>query len=909
MFPRLLGLTLIIVSAFYFDVWALQKTNGTPIGGMGTGYVGYDAVKGNFYASGKVPPAASSGWDGADYNRKPSSSGFYFFADGQAVPKATTTDEDAKCPIYTANFGATKGVTFKLIAFGPFLPGDNPENFKLATSPLAFFEISATNGNAAAVDVAAAMEFANGSLLGGAASGTVDTGNQAINFSGAENAYLMIDCDGASPTFSAGAIGDFATAGALANTDGNLVAAKCNIAANATVRFKFILAWWRKYETTATTRYSNWNGKENYWYHNNFSNSKAVALFGKSKFDAVRNGITSFVSRTMASNFPEWYKDRLLNNTYPLIHNAQVTQDGRLAFWEGLYGIIGTIDQGEHAALFYTFNWPEVQWKELNYWRSTTRKAPTLGQIHHDFNIGVSNFHDNAEKDAARFVCPFGDNDNDDYWWFKKTESWADLNMMFIFKAYELMLATGNKDSMTAYLPAIKQTAERIIAQCAAGSKLPLDCHSTYDESTDGGKTFNLSPEYNGGVALPTYLAVAEIAKFCGDEATATTYRGYYESGRAEYKQKYATDIATNNYAKGRDCSEGDVAGYSWANYFCFEPVMDSAFIADANKKLWTFYENRTESGVDALRAKLGKWGFYTCDHWGGTEIATGNPDRAMVIHGWDHEYYFKNAPAMIFWQTLRKDAGTNKTQYASYMTGPTVWRSYFQMCGYMIDNANNRLWIRPKIPTIMAKKITDALLISPKSLGTLNYDENMVGDRVQTMHISFDSPITIKEFVLKNNTTVAQPGVLIKQNNGSVAATAQPEGSGYEKNIRIKLTAPIQLGPEGIDISVYNGIVPVGKGIACSSPRYFLALGNSNLSAGFPLRYSIDISGYATIDLIAVNGAKIGTLMNGVVSAGNHLFVWNGKYTDGKKTFSGRAILRLRSSTGAVSKMVFVTK
>ncbi|MBN1309335.1 MAG: hypothetical protein JXA18_15530 [Chitinispirillaceae bacterium] len=897
-------ISLLIISSTF----ALAKTRGTPLGGMGTGYVGYDATTGNFYTSGKTPPPAADGWNGADYNRKPSSGGFYFFANGQAVSKATTTDEDAKCPMYTASFSAVKGVAFTLTAFGPYLPGDNPDNFKLATSPLAFFEIAATNGNAAAVDVAAAMEFANGGLLGGANSGSVD-GTQAISFAGTnDNAYLAVDCDGTSPAYSAGAIGTFTTAGTLANSDGNLVAAKCSVPADGTVRFKFTLSWWRKYETTNTGRYSNWDGKENYWYHNNFANSKDAAAFGRSKFDAVRNGITSFVSRTMASNFPDWYKDRLLNNTYPMIHNSQATKDGRLAFWEGLYGIIGTIDQGQHAALFYTFNWPEVQWKELNYWRSTTRKD-FPGQIHHDFNIGISNFHSNAEKEAARFVCPLvGSNNINDYWWFKvngvqNTNTWADLNMMFIFKAYELMLATGNKDSMTAYFPAIKQTAERIIAQCGSGSKLPLNCHSTYDESTDGGNTFNTSPEYNGGVVLPAYLAVSEIAKYIGQTDVAATYRGYYETGRAEYQKKYGNDIATNNYAKGRDCSEGDVAGYSWANYFCFEPVMDSAFITAANKKLWAYYENRTESGVDNLRAKLGKWGFYTCDHWGGTEIATGNPDRALVIHGWDHEYYFKDSPGMIFWQTLRKESGANKDSYASYMTGPTVWRSYFQMCGYLLDNANNRLWIRPRIPSSMNGKITNALLLNPKCLGTLNYEESAAG---QCVRVSYDAPgATVSEIVLKNNTGSDTPPIKI---NGETVTTVTAENNGIEKNLRIKLASPITIGPDGITISVNGMECKTGT---CSrvvklSSVFPLSINNFRIAAGMPIRYSADGTGMVVMELLTLNGARIGTIMQKNVSAGEHTFRWDGKTLNGKRVGSAFVIVRLTSPAGSMTKTVF---
>ncbi len=894
---------LILLSFIVPNTFALKSTRGTPLGGLGTGYVGFDATKGNFYVSGKTPPAGADGFinaeKGADYNRKPSSSGFYLFADGQAVSKATTTDEDAKCPAYFANFGKTKGVTFKLSAFGPYCPGDDPENFKLASSPMALLEIMAINENSSAVDVAAAMEFANGGLLGGANSGTVQTGNNAISFSGTENAYLLVDCDGKTPTYSAGSIGTFTTAGTLSNSDGNLVAAKCNVAAGDSVRFKFVLAWWRKYETTTTSRYANWDGKENYWYHNNFDNSQKVAEFGKEKFDKVKKGITSFIDRTMASNLPDWYKDRLLNNTYPLIHNSQLTKDGRLAFWEGKYGIIGTIDQGEHAALFYTFNWPEIQWKELNYWKSTTRQGANLGQIHHDFNIGTGSFQ--FGPNPARFVCPFGDHDNDDYWWFPKSETWSDLNSMFIFKAYELMLSTGKKDSLQKFWPSIKQTANRIVTMSGSNS-LPLTSHSTYDEKING--QFGFTPEYCGSVALATYLAIEEMATFLGDSETASKFRELFNKGKTDYKNKYAK---ATDYATGKDRSEGDVAGYSWANYLCLEPIMDSSFIAQSVKKLWSYYSTRSV-GQDANRDKLGKWSFYTCDHYGGCEIATGNSERALEIHKWDWNYYYSASPGLVFWQTLRYEK-SEKEDYASYMTAPTVWRSYFQIIGYLIDNANQRLWIRPRVPTSMNKKIQNAILLNPKALGTLNYDETVSDQRTQSMTVAFDSPVTIKEFMLKNNTGINNPGVLVVNNGTRISAlTVKAEGSGFERNIRVTLSSPLEIGPEGVKIEVFAGEVGT-QDLKPIFPEYQLAIGTQQLRTGSSIRFSIDKNGPVVIELLNLNGSKITTLLNQDLQAGDHSIIWNGNATTMNVVGSMTCILRLKSQRGSVAKAVTVLK
>ena len=886
------------------NLWALAQTMGTPIGGMGTGYVKFNARTGNFAASGKVPPAASDGVSEFS-NKQSSSSGFYFFANGQSKTKATTNTEDAKCPLYTADFGATGGVTFTLTAFGPYIPGSSPINAQLAQSPLAFFEITAINGNASATEAAAAMEFANQNasgtnLLGGANTGANDAGmnNAAITYAGAAaagNAYLIADCSISGATFSAGAIGEtFATTGALTNGAGNVVAAKCTIPAGDTARFKFVLSWWRMFVST-TDRYGTGTpDADNYYYHNYYADSKAAAQFGMQRFDEIKSGATSIVNRVMACNFPDWYRDRLLNNLYPLIHNAVCAKDGRVAFWEGHYPIIGTIDQGEHASLWYTFNWPSNQWRELQYWARTAHKgvgesADLLGQIHHDFNTAPS-----AWTADAHFMCPWDNYLHNDYWWVPNTTDWSDLNSMLIFKAYELMLATGDLDSMKIYFPRVKSTADRIIKQCAtagANVHIPSQSKSTYDA------TGLLTPQYASGTALTAWLAVAEMAKFVGQDSVATRFTNWYTLARAEFK----TTCFNSSFGTGRDYAEGDVAGYSWAHYFGFPATMDSDFVSTGCDRLWSYYSPNTD-----IRNRLGAWHFYTYDHWGGAEIAIGRQDTAMTIHKWDYDYYYTGNPGYVFWQDLQK---TNSS-YASYMTAPCVWRSYFQMTGCLLDNANKRLWIRPMVPSSMAKKITSAPLINPRGWGTLSYDENAdaATGRYQNMTVAFDSLTTVKEIVLKNNTGVAAPGVSITNNGSSVSGlTITAEGSGFEKNIRVTLASPIQIG-QGAVIRVFN--VPIGvKGSGALQMRPSLKIGDRDMRLGKAFRYTVDIPGQASIELIGVNGARIGTVVRGFVAAGPHEVQWNGKTLEGAVVGGAIVVARLSSQGGVVSRIVYIGK
>ena len=612
-------------------------------------------------------------------------------------------------------------------------------------------------------------------------------------------------------------------------------------------------------------------------------------------FDDVEKGATSIVNRVMACNFPDWYRDRLLNNLYPLIQNAVCAKNGRVAFWEGHYPIIGTIDQGEHAALWYTFNWPSNQWRELQYWARTAHKgvgesADLLGQIHHDFNIAPSSW--TAE---AHFMCPWDNYLRNDYWWVPNTTDWADLNCMFIFKAYELMLATGDLDSMKIYFPLVKTTADRIVKQCAAagaGVHIPSQSKSTYDG------TSTITPQYASGTALTAWLAVAEMAKFVGQDSVATRFTNWYTLARADFR----TICFNSSFGTGRDYAEGDVAGYSWAHYFGLPAIMDSDVVATGCDRLWSYYSPNAN-----IRDKLGAWHFYTYDHWGGAAIAIGRQDTAMTINKWDYDYYYTGNPGYVFWQDLQK---TNSS-YASYMTAPCAWRSYFQMTGCLLDNANKRLWIRPMVPSSMAKKITSAPVLNPRGWGTLDYDENMdaATHRFQNMTIAFDSLTPIKEIVLKNNTGVTSPGVAITNNGSSVTGlTVTAEGSGFEKNIRVTLASPIQIGPQGAVIKVYNTAISV-IGTAMFHQRFAVEILNGSLRVGSMLHYTVDVSGPFSMELIGMNGATIGTVARETVTAGTHAIQWNGKTLEGNAVGASIAIVRLTSLGGVFSKIVFIGK
>jgi hypothetical protein len=232
-------------------------------------------------------------------------------------------------------------------------------------------------------------------------------------------------------------------------------------------------------------------------------------------------------------------------------------------------------------------------------------------------------------------------------------------------------------------------------------------------------------------------------------------------------------------------------------------------------------------------------------------------------------------------------------------------------MTGCLLDNANKRLWIRPMIPSSMAKKITSAPILNPRGWGTLTYDENAdaASGRFQNMTVAFDSLTPVKEIVLKNNTGVSSPGVAITNNGSSVTGlTVTAEGSGFEKNIRVALASPIQVGPQGATIRVYNTAIGI-IGTRLLPQRPSLTLRDGSFHAGKLIQYTVDVSGPFSMDLIGMNGAAIGKIAKGIVAAGTHAIQWNGKTLEGNAVGASIAMVRLTSLGGVFSKIVYIAK
>jgi hypothetical protein len=558
----------------------------------------------------------------------------------------------------------------------------------------------------------------------------------------------------------------------------------------------------------------------------------------------------------MASNLPDWFKDRLLNNLYPLFHNVQMAQDGRVAVREGCFPIIGTLDQQGHAQTPLTYWFPDHNWRQMRFWGHTQYRGGTAdGGIHHDVNGG-----------STETMCAWDNSTHSDY--RANIDTWGDLNLHFIIGTYELFLASANIDSLTALWPYLKRTGNRSIIQCA-GKYLPVNCLSSYDRT-------GATNQYNGSLALVAYQAMAEMATILNDQAEATKWQTQATNARAQFLTTYWN----STFGTG-DAAEAHLGGYAFARSLGLGAIVPDDVAHTTFKRLFAQYNNGTSTGT---------WHAYTCAHFADLGIAIGSADSGMVNHQADWNEYYNGHAGYVFWQNL-DHAYTN----CSYMTMPFVWRSLFLLEGYGIDMYHKILWIRPNLLSSMNKHLTGGVLPTADSWGTLDYLESSA-DPTQTITITYDKPVSFKTLILRNNTGSATPSVVVTKGATPVALTATTEGTGSDAIIRVTFASDLAIDNGGIVVKVRkvvkaNPWVQFAGGVT--------GIGRCSKSA---VDFYLATSGAVRMELLDLQGRHVVTLLSGSLTAGKHSVALPAGWT-------GTGVVRLIASEQSVARRVLVSK
>jgi hypothetical protein len=201
-------------------------------------------------------------------------------------------------------------------------------------------------------------------------------------------------------------------------------------------------------------------------------------------------------------------------------------------------------------------------------------------------------------------------------------------------------------------------------------------------------------------------------------------------------------------------------------------------------------------------------------------------------------------------------------------------------------------LWIRPNLPSTLNKHLTGGVITTADAWGTLDYAES-AADPIQNITVTYDKPVSFKTLILRNNTGIATPSVLVTKGGSNVALTAATEGTGLDAIIRVTFASDCAIDNTGINVKVSKN--PIKAVAPARAPGITCGIGLRN---GSVVAYSVAKSGKVSLELLDLKGRHVATLASGLMTAGHYRASMPTRWT-------GAGVLRLVTDGQSVVRRV----
>jgi len=792
--------SLLAVSVFT-SYGAIDGTMGTPLGGLGTGGIRYNANKGTFYVANTSPCSLG------DFQLA-GNSGFMLYTSRNGTVQTSShlktptidghLDDDAVYPIHTVTLMGMNSVRMKLLAFSPICL----DSLDLMSLPYGLFEMTLTNTQQTDVDVAVAFRMdapSTPTVEPGKGFRTTDTIEQAL--------YAASDAPGA--TVTAGSDSGFFTTGLFDNTLSSGTAAtavKLTLAADETRIISFVYAWY------------NGRSPDRYYYTNLVKNAGEAADIGLLHFTRLRDNALSLVTRMRASSFPDWIKDHALTSLCNLTTNSVYTRDGRHCFTEGMWDVNGTLDQMWHARQIMIMMIPDLEWKELEWWARTQKTSPE-GQIHHDMGNPMGE------------LWGWDEQQHEEYAYEPNCDDWVDLNCAFIISVYETFCATGDTVKLDYFWPFVKKAGKRILDQVARYGDAAYKYTFTSSSNTYDQPGFKVD-YYNTSLSTATYRILTIFSDMYQDSALSKTYQSAFETVKKSFTDRYLTD----NFTPGR-FTEALMAGQWIGNCLRLGQFYSSSGIDHALNVMDTYYHPLT-TGIGAPAGSYEEWAPYLISHYGGLCLQTGRFEQWKALqYDWFERIYLNRN--RVFNQELGVPAkvsspvftATDSSVFNQYISVPVLWRNYYTMLGYFRNKYTGELWLEPVIPPEMNHSLQNGYYLSPEGAGTISATES--GSDFTNQYIVFrpDRPVDISSLYLRDR-YAATDSVLVMING--VSKNAVRIGEGYQRELKVDFSGTIDSSGITIEVGFGNESIRTGARTDCSGAPMNMLF--ANVSGRFTL-------------------------------------------------------------------------
>jgi non-lysosomal glucosylceramidase len=538
-------------------------------------------------------------------------------------------------------------------------------------------------------------------------------------------------------------------------------------------------------------------------YTTNYPDARTAAIKALKYASYFQKAIDGWQGSLIQSSLPRWLPRMLINSLSSLSTNATFTKENRFAMMETPESpSVGILARRFHSSFATLLFYPELADRELTEF-AKAEDPDQPGRI--CGRLGL----------LAPIEPHFGEG----------SVPTVELGPMFILMVYRNYQMTGRKFAMEHLQERMRAVMQYMVGLDTDGDGLPD--HNGADIS-DGLWPLYGANSYTASLWIAALRAYSRMVAKLGQEKEAQVFEGLFTKATASFDKKLWDEDAKyyRLYASSADvgegiprnhpgCHDGQLAGQWYADFLSLGTLFPTDHVKAAAKTM--LERNDTGKGVcrgvmpdDSPWWAVGPeepvhvpgiaWPSFSIGHYACLQITRGHCDRGLYAV---HQAY-ENVDIRgrhLFSKPFQWDL-TNQQAFGlgadRHVSGSSVWHVLYALQGFLLDAADQAVWIRPHLP--MNVNSLDTPLFTPLCHGYLRFKQKVGRPYKQEVRLTFDSPVALRTIVLALPNDVNDVQVELVNDGVPVESEHYIGRDGDEKLVEIAPHAPLMVA-EGLRI------------------------------------------------------------------------------------------------------------
>ncbi len=557
------------------------------------------------------------------------------------------------------------------------------------------------------------------------------------------------------------------------------VATSCTVGPRATREMLFCLVW-------HAPRYVVNGADQGNAYTVLGVNAQEIAARAISHHQYFLKSVRAWQERISGSSLPSWLSAMLINSNSVLTTNSVFTQSGEFSLMESPAAPeTGCLERRFHSSLSTLLFFPELQEREMGH-IARTKDPDAPGRVYR--YMGKESIAEPSHGDQPVELI--------------------DLGPKFILTAYRDFLMTGRRAPLVRLFPRLQEVIAHTASHDLDQDGLPE--HGAKPDTSEEREVYDVRA-YTSSLwiaALNAYILMAQALDKKDEaekwervlgKAIARFDEALWIDADQFYRLSYDTTANRHDSAQEISCHCGQLAGAWYAHFLCMGALFDEPRTRAALEAIAR--RNQVEGGaVREITSPGGMqagpfyqfWPFYSMTHYGCLQLYAGNVEAGVAVAKAAQKLICREGNRTFCWPMgWDLDQHTAMAHGADrHVSAPAIWHVFFALLGFMFNAAKNILWLRPRLPEGIES--LKAPIFTPICMGHLMYRESRRPKYQQNVRLEFDTPVTVKTFMLSVPKRIGRSAVTVRGGDGDQKFEHSFLPGEREQTLRITMNTPL---------------------------------------------------------------------------------------------------------------------